>query len=104
MRGKTSLLRGWLSGAVYIKRKRSERSLPQPTQAQRGGPCPNDLVSLDSKSGQLNPSPTAQRSRPPCACHMGEESFPRPRDVRNFSNPRHKAREGAQTRLAAIDC
>ncbi len=39
MRGKTSLLRGWLSGAVYVqrkriparilKRKRSERSLPQ---------------------------------------------------------------------------
>jgi hypothetical protein len=62
MRGKTSLLRGWLrdprasssvirkpadsllSDAVYMQRKRSERS------------CPYDLVSLDSKFGQLKPA------------------------------------------------
>ncbi|MFY8199427.1 MAG: hypothetical protein ACOVLE_02060, partial [Pirellula staleyi] len=57
------------------------------------GPCPNDLVSLVSKFGQLNRVQTAKRSRPPCACHMGEK-VPSARDVRNFSDPRHKVVRG----------
>ncbi len=43
MRGKTSLLRGWLSGAVYIQRKRSERSPPQRPQALRVVTVPTTL-------------------------------------------------------------
>ncbi len=53
MRGKTSLLRRWLSSAVYIQRKRSERSPPPTTASAVSGHCPNDLVSLDSEFGQL---------------------------------------------------
>ena len=67
MRGKTSLLRRWLSGAVYIQRKRSEaflpdhrkrseRSPPPTTASAVSGHCPNDLVSLDSEFGPLNPA------------------------------------------------
>ncbi len=72
MRGNTSLLRGWRSGAVYIQlkrsecnrqneRKRSERSLPQ-------RPCVVGQQVWPAKTSQ-----TAQRARPPCACHMGEQ-------------------------------
>jgi len=49
--------------SALIKRKRSERSLPQ-------RPCV-----VGQQVWSAKPSQTAKRSRPPCACHMGEESF-----------------------------
>jgi hypothetical protein len=108
MRGKIILLRGWLndpeasglsdreasllsdreasllSDAVYMQRKRSERSLPL-------RPCV-----VGQRVWSAIPSQTAKRSRPPCACHMGEKVSSLG-DVRNFSDPRHKVMRGLES-------
>ena len=60
--------------ATRFERKRSERF------------CPNDLVSLDSEFGQLNPAKS--RSGPgPHVLATWVRKVSSARDVRNFSDP-----------------
>jgi hypothetical protein len=78
MRGKSRLLRGILRDSVRIRRKRSGRS------------CPYDLESLDSEFGQLN-LVQPRSGHGPHVLATWVSKFPRPRDAKNLSDPRHYA-------------
>ena len=58
------------------------------TQAQRAA-LPQRPRVVGQPVWSAKPSQTALRSRPPCACHMGEK-VSSAHGVRNLSNPRHK--------------
>ena len=88
MRGKSSLLRGLFSGAVYIQRKRSERF------------CPNDLVSLDSKCGQIN-RVQPRSGRGPHVLAAWVRKFPRSRRSK-LTQPTTQGRGGLRPPLAII--